>query len=124
MAGATALCPEVPVRGRTGVMIEHMAKVITQRIRKRTRRGTSCKRLAVWFPEESEPRNGRCPNHGGLNPLWADSTRSYYRVACAGALQHGQRAWTLLPFTKPEFEIRPEVRQCSKDRPWSRLPQS
>ncbi len=57
----------------------------------RTRRGTSCKRLAVWFPEESKPRNGRCPNHGGLNPLWADSTRtdeSKQRSAAALGLEY------------------------------------
>jgi hypothetical protein len=42
----------------------------------RTRRGTSCKAPAVWFSGEAKPRNGRCRNHGGLNPKWGDSARS------------------------------------------------
>ena len=42
----------------------------------RTRRGTSCKAPAIWFSGEAKPRNGRCRNHGGLNPKWGDSARS------------------------------------------------
>jgi hypothetical protein len=33
----------------------------------RTRRGTACVRLPVWDPTRNQPRNGRCPNHGGLS---------------------------------------------------------
>jgi len=33
----------------------------------RTRKGTPCQRLPVWDKENDRPRNGRCPNHGGLS---------------------------------------------------------
>jgi hypothetical protein len=33
----------------------------------RTRTGAPCKRLPVWDNEHDRPRNGRCPNHGGLS---------------------------------------------------------
>jgi hypothetical protein len=33
----------------------------------KTRRGTVCIRLPVWEKARNRPRNGRCPNHGGLS---------------------------------------------------------